>query len=343
MYKTTSRQYRIDQAKSELKVNIEGASNTLSASNINVLATVIGATAFDLEQYIKYAAEQAMLLTTSEENLEEIHGKLWKVPSNLATAFEGVVEFTGLDNSIIPIGTEVQSSNGHLYLTTAEAIISNLKALVSVKSSNVGVDSNLTVNSEVSLTESIEGLTDKAIVKNIEVPGQNAEDPEDYRLRIQEYINNRNNTGTLADYELWAKQVTGVKQAYARRNINGAGTVGLYVVSDSDLTELVEEHISLLKPVSAELFVIKPANELIDLNIKIKPFSNAIEAKIRDSISSYFKSLDFEESIVATQLNKAISDNPEVEDFQSNAININIASGHTATLGNLVIESLSNE
>lgn len=342
MYKTTSRQKRIDQAKSDLTTNLENGSNVLSKGNINVLATVIGATAFELEQYIKYVADQAMLLTAEDQYLESVHGKLWNVPRNEAIKFEGNVEFTGINGAIIPINTELQSAAGNLYLTTVEAIIENSKAIVSIQSLEYGSVSNLNVNSELSLTEAIDNLESSAILKNIKVPGQNQEAKDDYRLRIQQHINNRNNTGTLADYELWAKQVTGIKQAYARRNINGAGTVGLYIVSNDNLTAAVEDHIASLKPVSAEVFVIKPEAQTVDLNVSIKPYSESIKQKVANSLNTYFNSLEFEESIIATQLNKTISDNPEIEDYQTNATNIKVNVGSTAVLGNLIIQELVN-
>lgn len=341
MYQTTSRQHRIDQAKSDLSTLLEDGSNLLANGNINVLATVIGATAFELEQHIKYVADQAILLTADDDNLENIHGKLWQVTRNKATKFKAQVEFTGVDGAIVPINTELQSPAGNLYLTLSETTIVNGVAQVAIESVDDGLKVNLSFNTQLALTQAIDDLNADTTLKNITVLGQDEEEMEDYKNRIQEYINNRNNTGTLADYELWAKQVPGVKQAYARRNINGAGTVGLYIVADSDLTDVVTEHITKLKPVSAELYVVIPEPQAINLNIKIKPYSTSLETKVSNAIISYFNSLEFEESIIATQLNKAISDNPEIEDFTTNAINTEITAGKTAVLGSLVIESLS--
>jgi len=342
VYKTTSRQFRIDQARSELLTNLENGSNALSKGNINVLATVIGGTAFELEQHIKYVAEQTMLLTAEDQYLEDVHGKLWNVPKNGSTKFDADIEFAGVNGAVIPANTELQSATGNLYLTTAEAVIESSKALVSIKSLEPGSANNLELNSELSLTEAIDNLETTAILKNIKVPGQDQEAEDAYRLRIQQHINNRNNTGTLADYELWAKQVTGIEKAYAKRNINGAGTVGIYIVTkDSELKTKVEENINNKKPVGAEIYVLEPADQAIEIAVNITPNNSDNDTRLRAAISNYFNKLDFEESIIASQLNKVISDIPEILDFSTNLVNTKVKPGHIAKLGNITVQEFT--
>lgn len=62
--------------------------------------------------------------------------------------------------------------------------------------------------------------------------GADIETEEDFRSRGLLAWQNPPQGGSDADYKKWALEVSGVTRAWVKRRLNGAGTVGVYIMCD---------------------------------------------------------------------------------------------------------------
>ena len=99
-------------------------------SVLRVLSDAQGGLCHLTLQYIDWLALQ-LLPDTAETEWLDRHGQIWLVNSDgtigrkQATFASGIVTFTGLDGSVVPIGTQLQGGQGSVsgYETTAEITI----------------------------------------------------------------------------------------------------------------------------------------------------------------------------------------------------------------------------
>ena len=90
--------------------------------------------------------------------------------------------------------------------------------------------------------------------------------------------------GTQADYEQWALEVPGVTRAFVTQEM-GRGTVtvrfmmdGTYpdgVPKDGD-RQAVAAHIETVRPVTADVYVVLPVADPLNLRLRITPYTAAI-------------------------------------------------------------------
>lgn len=171
-----------------------------------------------------------------------------------AVTASGVVTFTGAPGTVIPAGTRVstlstEAAPAVIFKTIQEAIISPGGTVdVPIMAMEPGTSGNVAPGSINLLVESIAGVssvTNSAATTG----GLDEEDDASLRARIFEHARKDEGDGNVADYEIWAKEVSGVGYVLVEPLWRGLGTVRVVILDQDgnipspDLVAAVQEYL----------------------------------------------------------------------------------------------------
>jgi uncharacterized phage protein gp47/JayE len=226
----------IKQARAAFDARLPDADARLKQSILNVNAAVMAGLVNGTYGYLDYLAQNLNQQTQDEFYLVRT-GQLYGLAPNPAVLSSGNANFTGIDTTPVPSGTELADSGGNLYETSADAVLGVGNTLIAVAAKFGGADGNLEPGAPLYLTSAITGVAASAAVDDDGFSG--GMDAEDigtaFRARVIARIQTPpGGAGTLADYERWTKaalaEVTRVTVTGAGR---GAGTVDVRFVCDN--------------------------------------------------------------------------------------------------------------
>lgn len=282
-----------DQAAANIEAELPGTNARLRRSNLNVLARVMAGFAHGFYGYLRRFLEEC--LPWSKGFLLEMWAGIWGVYRKPAAAASGNVTFTGVDGSVIAAGTELQSTDGAVYETTADGTIAADAALVPVIASEPGKAGNLAAGTVLTLINPVEGVDGNATVDADGVTnGSDIESLDDFYNRFLKRVRSPAHGGNAADYENWALELAGVTRAWAIPAWFGIGSVLVVFVRDDDEDIIpnaaaiaqVQAHIDQVRPVTADVTVGAPVVKVVDFTIELIPDSvegrAAVEANIDD-------------------------------------------------------------
>jgi len=196
---------------------------------------------------------------------------------------------------------------GQLYVLDSEYILIGTNDIIEVRSLGSGVEYDLNVGDELTITEPVIGVNATVTVDGvIDVPTA-SEDIEIYRQAILDSIQLEPQGGAKTDYRLWASDAQGVRKVYPYVKNGEAGTVQVFVeatIIDStdgkgtpsaglliDVEEVIEFDPDTTKPLNERGR--RPIQATIEVNpITLIPVDVSIiglnedTASIRASISS---------------------------------------------------------
>lgn len=348
-------QQLIDRVEGDLKSGL-GVVTLLRRSFLKVLARVQAGLSHTLFGFIAYIELQAFVDTAEDEYLER-HGAIWGVTRKVATFSEFTLSVTGTDGVGITAGTIFRRTDGAQYEVVSDQIIAagvatlNLVALVAGEASEVFVGDKLTILSPIA------GLNSEGTVATIVIEPEEVEDNESYRARILDKIRNPPAGGAAHDYLQWALAVPGVTRAWVGPQALGPGTVVVYIVNDNDtpitpspakITETFD-YIEERRPVTANVSVVAPNLLPLDMTIKLKPntvaVQTAVTAELVDliireaSLAGSFKAPGELNTgkILLSQLNEAISIAVGETDHEIVTINGGVPGDITPDDGELIV------
>lgn len=336
------------QNQSYIETQISGVGKLLRFSNMRVLSDVVSGMAHLHYGYLDYIALQATPATATDEYLAA-WGALKSVYRKSASAsICSQVTFTGEAGSVIPAGLVLTRSDNYQY--TIDKIVtigSDEKGTGSVTAvlidpkqdvSGGGVFGNTQTGTRLTLESPPLGVDSIAIMNIAATGGSDIESESSFRERILFAYQNISNGGSKSDFIKWARAVPGVTRAWCVRRIVGAGTVGVYVMTDTSNVNddgfpsgsdgissredwgaikatgtqgVVADYIYDLQPVTALVFVCSPIKKKVNFEFKgLKEASDDLKEKIRQAINSVFfdvDQLDGSGVILLSELNYALS------------------------------------
>lgn len=179
-----------------------------------------------------------------------------------------------------------------------------------------GAAGNTPAGTQLSLDSSIFGVDSVVTLATAITDGSDIESEEAFRARMLLAYQNTPQGGNDDDYEGWALEVSGVTRAWAARRLMGAGTVGIYVMTDGTdtsnngfpvgtdgISELenwsalkatgdqgrVADHIYPLQPVTALVYVCSPIRKTVNFIIDgISTADSTTTAAINAAIDGVF-------------------------------------------------------
>lgn len=172
-----------------------------------------------------------LFVATADGAHLRVHGADYRLYPKAASAATGTITTVGAISTLYPAGIRYLSGN-QAYVTTAAATSTVAGAVTfPVISEGTGAAVNREGGTILLLASpgSYPTLTGQAEVAGGGIGGgADPEDVESFRERIRDRKSYTPQGGSEADYESFARAVPGVKKAWARRFVDGPGTVGVY-------------------------------------------------------------------------------------------------------------------
>jgi uncharacterized phage protein gp47/JayE len=307
----------IARGQADVDARLPGADSRLRRSAIGALVTVQAGAVHGLYGHLDWLARQILADTADAEFLER-HAAIFGVARKVATLATGPALATGVDGSVIPMGTTLQRAGGLEYVTQAEATIAEGEATLSLAAVAAGVAAVAPAGTVLTFVSPVAGVAGTATVSVGGLTGgAEAEDDELLRERLLARIRQAPEGGARHDYEIWTLQVPEVTRAWVYPGWMGAGTVGVSFMMDGRESPIplepdvaaVAAHLAALAPVTAEVVVFAPTPLEIDLEITgLTPDSGAVRAAVVAEIEDLlFRVAEPGGTVLISQVRAAIS------------------------------------
>src|SRR6478736_80760 len=231
------------------------------------------------------------------------------------------VAVTGIAGSILRVNLTFKSNDdslnpGQVYILDAEYTLTGVDDEIEIRSIGAGVEFNLNVDDNLTITEPVIGVEKTVTVTEVLVQPKAGETIELYRQAILNAIQLEPQGGSRADYRQWSTDAQGVRLVYPYVRDIDASVIDLYVEatlidsidgkgtpSASILTE-VEEVIEFdpditkptnergRRPMQADVQVSAITLVPVDVNIiGLSDDSDSVKDAIESSINDYLYSI----------------------------------------------------
>lgn len=151
-----------------------------------------------------------------------------------ATASILELRMSGVAGSTLRTNLTFKSdTNNVVYILDSEYILSGSNDVITVRSIDVGTNTILSANSELTITEPVQGVNSTVFVDSVLTPAVSAETIEQYRKSITDAIQLEPTGGAKTDYRLWGRDAVGVREVYPYLKQNDAGTIEIYVEAEN--------------------------------------------------------------------------------------------------------------
>lgn len=301
------------QTAADVAAAIPGADPLLPVSNLGILADILAELANGMDGYLDYIAKQGVPFTAVDEAFEG-WAALKGVTRKPATAANGQGIFPGAPGNVLPAGTPVSRGDGRAYVTTADATVGGGGTVTApIVAAAAGSAGTLVTGSALALGVAVPGIggTGTAVAG---LPGVDVEDFDTFRTRTLQIYANPPQGGAIPDYIEWAEEVAGVTRAWCIPHAKGPGTVVVYFMMDDaeaafggfpqgvggcatletrdavatgDLLA-VADHIYPLQPVTALVYALAPAINMVTFTIVLPGASAALKTAISAAIDGAF-------------------------------------------------------
>ena len=289
---------------SELITRVQGDFRTrLSVSGAlvrramaDVFAQVWAGTVHLTHGHLDWLAKQLFADTSIREYLirdASMHG----IVPTAATFAAGDIDLTGVNGSVIPIGTAYVRDDGATFTTTTAGLIALGVDTVTVSADLAGSAGNMASGDILSLESPITGVdTDADVDATGIIGGLDEESTEALRTRFLLRLQEPPAGGSDQDYEAWATAVAGVTRAWIYRHESGLGTLTVRFVMDDEVSifpgaptvALVQAALDADRPTTAEPTAAAPVDDPIAFTIAITPDTTATRAAVTSELEDLF-------------------------------------------------------
>lgn len=294
----------LDAMKARIDTEADRREGTWTADNLQAVANEL---ARIYEEDIDTILPQAFVMSAKGKNLDSCCSD-YGITRRPATAAEVIVQIQGEPGTF----SWVRLSAGDLSFTVQDTFTiprsETGRGTVSVRAvcDQVGDIGNVAAGS-------IDKAEDKRIAKvtNLQAAegGFDTETDDALRERTLEHIRMPANSGNIAHYVQWAKEVPGVAKVRVYDLARGPGTVDVVVIADGNevapqkLIEAVEENIERQRPIGADVDVL--SGQAVDINvtadviIKEGYTSESIRAKFYTLLEAHCETIAFQSHIIS--------------------------------------------
>ncbi|EGF92413.1 baseplate J-like family protein [Asticcacaulis biprosthecium C19] len=334
----------ITQAQDDINGRLPGADSRLRRSVLGVFAKVWAGLIHGVYGFLAWLAQQLLPDTATGEWLAR-WASIWGLTRKAATSAAGAITVSGTITSVVPAGTQLQRSDGALFVTGAEVTLAGVTAVVQVTAVVAGAGGITTTGSSLTFVSPVAGVSSSATVNTPGIAaGTDEESDEALRGRLLARIRNPPQGGSKADYEAWALEVAGVTRAWVYPRHSGAGTVGLTFVMDGrediipteDDIAAVVAHVEALMPVTPELLCFAPIPDAIAMTIALTPNTDPVKAAVLAQLEDLFSREAIPAGTISlNKINEAISlaEGETDHTLTIPAAPVVSATGHIARLG----------
>ncbi len=281
----------------DIESRLPGTDARTRRSNLAVLARIEAGVAHGLYGYLDHIARQ-VIIDTADTDVLERWAAVWGLSRRSALAASGLVTFSGTTGTVIPAGLVLQRADGVQFTTTVAGTLVASSASVWVVASVPGDIGNTEPGVPLALAAQVLGVSGTAFVGSAGLAsGTDVESDAALRARLLTRIQQPPHGGAAHDYVQWALEVPGVTRAWCYPLWMGAGTVGVAFVRDNDpspipdATEVaaVQAYIETRRPVTADVYVIAPMPQVVDITLSVSPDTAAIRAAVEAELADVFR------------------------------------------------------
>jgi len=333
-----------EQNQGFLETQLKDTGKLLRFSNMRVLSDIVSGMAHLHYGYLDYIALQATPATATDEHLAA-WGALKSIFRKAAAAAQGKISLTGGEGAYVEAGAILKRSDGYQYRLNQRVTLGadgqgegHVTAILfdpQEDATGGGANGNAGVGTILTLDTPWLNVDSRATLIEAAAGGADIETEDSFRSRILFAYQNPPQGGNEADFVRWALEVPAVTRAWVVRRLMGAGTVGVYIMSDEDgdgfpdgtdgvsskedwgavkatgLQGKVADYIYDLQPVTSLTYVCSPIKKEIDIEIEgLSGASDVVRNNIREVVAeSLFDvdRLDGKSVILLSDLNFAIS------------------------------------
>lgn len=297
MLEIPSLEYLRQAAEADMQVEAGGV---LKQSMRRAIAQAIARIGYIYLKGLQWLSKQ-FFIDTASPAFALLWASIYGVPPQPATQSTGPVLVIGVAGSTLVGGELLEREDGRLFAVQGAWLIGPLgEATVTVVAVDAGAAGNTAASTTLTFQAPPGGITAQAtVVGDGLVDGFDVESIESLQERTLAQIRAARRGGSEADYEIWAREVPGIAQAYARGSYAGIGTVLLIVAKRWDPTDLddtpvptpsliaqVEAYIAARKPAGLHLVAIQPpVLQVLDPYIVLEPDTPAIRTAVLQSLS----------------------------------------------------------
>ena len=311
-------------------------------SDFGVRAAATSAVAEGLYEHQKWIVRQ-IFPDTADDDIMAVHAALRKLNYKPGTIATGSINVTGTVGAAIPANTELKTTDGLIFLTTAAGVIgSGGTATLSAQAGSIGDQYNIPLNTTLTFTAAPSGISGTA-TSSAFLSGTDAEIPESLLSRLLAVLRDPPSSGNDADYKRWALEVAGCDGAVVFPLRRGLGTTDVIITSAGglpslDLINAVTANINAKRPCGVNtLSVLAPVLLLQNHVIQVKVSSGTladVAASINQVLDNYYAKLEIGQPYIKSEVEALISDLAVVTD---RAISLP-AANVTPTVNSSVVE-----
>lgn len=337
----------VERVRSDFEAWLPGADSRLRRSVLDVFARTHAGAAHGLYGAIDDVSRQILPDTADAENLAR-HAADHGVVRKAAVAARGPLTFSGTNGTVVPSGAFLTRSDGARFFVVTAGLIAAGAATVTIEAEVAGPDGNGPAGQSLTLVSPIAGVQSVAVTAaGGLIDGAAEESDADLLARLLLKLRNPPHGGNRADYIAWTLELAGVTRAWVYPGWMGVGSVGVAFVMDGrvDIIPLVadiedvQDHLDVLRPVTADVTVFAPTPLPLTLSINAQPptpeVEAAIEAEIRDLL---FREAEPGGTLLISHIREAISIAPGEHDHQLIAPigNVECAPGEMLVFGGIL-------
>lgn len=333
----------------EILADMQNVARELYGESVNLterspLGMWLQATAWEISQSweeIEESHYNSFSMYANGLNLDDAVSNFGRVRFN-GTKATTQIQITGDIGTIVPLGFLCSTNDGIIFKTKQEVTLITTTILVDVESLEIGVDKNVPMGSITKIVNPISGV--KSITNPQDATGASDIESDDMlRLRNLEILREPATGDNAIQYKLWAREIKGVggikiqpttpTKGYTTIIISGADGLP----ASPELVTEVYNHIDVIKPINAGIYVYSATTKNIDIssNITLAVGYVLLEVKevLEGKIKEYFKQISLEETYIShAQIGKLILEVDGVIDYTNLTLNTtpgNIALGET--------------
>lgn len=332
-----------DRVRADFVSRLALSGAVLRRSMVYVLSAVIAGAAHMLHGHLEYLAAQLFADTAEGQFLARL-ASLFGLTRTVAAFATGPIQFTGVNGTVVPIGSVLVRADGATYETDAEVTIAAGVAAATVTAVVAAEDGNTDAAVELTLESPIAGIDSAVPVQTGGLTGgADEESDEGLRTRLVARMQDPPNGGSSADYVAWQKEVAGVTRAWVYPAELGVGTVVTRFVRDGETPIIpsagevatVQAYLDTKRPVTAVVTVLAPVAVPLDFTIALTPDTSATRAAAEAELTALLADGIPGATTLLSQINVAVGAAEGVTDFAVTvpAADVVHATGELATLG----------
>ncbi len=313
----------LNRMKERFENEADTREGTWTADNLQAVANEL---ARMYSEDIETILPQAFVLTASGANLDKCCSD-YGITRRIATAAEVVVTIKGDRGGYY--GVQLFAGDIIFYVPESFTIENEDGVRVRAVCMTVGDIGNVPSGS---ITKSNASRITMVTNELAATGGYDEESDESLRERCLEHIRTPANSGNIAHYIQWAKEISGVAKVKVYDLARGPGTVDVILIADDNhtapqgLIEAVENYIETVRPVGADVLV--ASGRAVDITVSADVITKngytaeGIAESFYEALKEHCKNIAFQSNIISYySMINVLFDCPGIIDINSFMLN----------------------